>query len=171
MLKFPSGFTNCVLLNRLKISARNWKYFDSVSAIRFDTVISHWFSPGPQQMDRGVVANCPRVGSLNCADRVEITVSAVEMIAPRTLYRRCESNSSGSALAECSRHLRRTRPQEEQAADQLIVILRLDADRKAALQLDDPRELPVIQHFALQAAVLADGKIPNVVDDEALRWS
>ena len=32
-LKFPSGFTNCVLLNRLKMSARNWKYFASESAI------------------------------------------------------------------------------------------------------------------------------------------
>src|ERR1035438_3648985 len=39
-------------------------------------------------------------------------------------------------LRSRSRHLRRSGTQEEQAADQLVVILRLNADREAALELD-----------------------------------
>ena len=39
--KFPSGLKNCVWLNRLKISARNWKYLFSDNAILFENVMSH----------------------------------------------------------------------------------------------------------------------------------
>ena len=52
-----------VLLARLKMSVRNSKYLASVIATFFDNVISHWFKPGPQQMERGVVEKVPSVES------------------------------------------------------------------------------------------------------------
>src|SRR5581483_5570340 len=68
-----------------------------------------------------------------------------------------------------SGHLRRPRTQEEQAADQFVIVLRLNADRKTALQLNNSRELPVIKDLAGKPAVLANRKVPHIVDDEALR--
>jgi len=45
------------------MSARNWKYLASERLILFETVMSHWFCPGPQQIDRGVVEKLPGAGS------------------------------------------------------------------------------------------------------------
>ena len=67
------------------------------------------------------------------------------------------------------RQLRCARAQEEQTADQLIIVLRLDTDGKASLELDDAGQLPVIKDPASEATVLAGGNVPNLVDYETLR--
>ena len=72
-------------------------------------------------------------------------------------------------LLERRHPLRGLRTEKENAGDQLVVVLGVEADWKPALELRDPRNCPVVQQFALKAFVLGDGKLPGVADDETLR--
>src|ERR1019366_1562955 len=59
-------------------------------------------------------------------------------------------------------------PQEKQAANQLIVILSLNTDGEATLELDNPRKLPVVENLPGETLVFAHRKIPDIVDHKAL---
>jgi len=63
--KLPSGFTNSVRLKRVEDVGPELEILAFREAIFFTNVMSHWFSPGPQQIERRVVEKVPNAGSLN----------------------------------------------------------------------------------------------------------
>src|SRR5579885_2099280 len=94
------------------------------------------------------------------------TIAAIRWAACST--RRIRQPLRVENLRRSSSHLRCARTEEEQAADQLVVVFSLDSNRKAALELDDARQLPVIQQLASDPVIFANRHIPHIIDHETL---